>query len=128
MDEEKMKDYESDEFEQAGLLKNRYYLVLEPLKDEEGGITSFSVRAYATSPTIVENEGEEIYDPTYVVLQGLLGQLNDDFDTVYEHGLERVTLEAIAEEVPEDEIDPANLKRIREIEGNVIEVEFGPLQ
>jgi len=124
-----MKDYESDEFEQAGLLKNRYYLILEPLKDEEdGNITSFTVRAYSTTPTIIENEGEEIYDPTYVVLQGLLGQLNDDFDNVYEHGLERVTLEAIADEVPEDEIDPTHLKRIREIEGNVIEVEFGPVQ
>ena len=124
-----MKDYDSNEFEQAGLLKNRYYLILEPLKDEEDDqITSFAVRAYSTSPVIVENEGEEIYDPTYVVLQGLLGQLNDEFDTVYEHGLERVTLEAIADEVPEDEIDPQHLKRIREIEGNVIEVEFGPVQ
>ena len=124
-----MKEYESNEFEQAGLLKGRYYLVLEPLKDEEDDqITSFTVRAYSTSPLIIENEGEEIYDPTYVVLQGLLGQLNDDFDTVYEHGLERVTLEAIADEVPEDEIDPQHLERIREIEGNVIEVEFGPVQ
>ena len=124
-----MKDYDSNEFEQAGLLKGRYYLVLEPIKEEEDEtITSFAVRAYSTSPLIVENEGEEIYDPTYVVLQGLLGQLNDEFDKVYEHGLERVTLEAIAEEVPEDEIDPQHLKRIREIEGNVIEVEFGPVQ
>lgn len=124
-----MKDYDSNEFEQAGLLKGRYYLVLEPLKDEENDqITSFAVRAYSTAPVIMENEGEEIYDPTYVVLQGLLGQLNDEFDTVYEHGLERVTLEAIADEIPEEEISPHHLARIREIEGNVIEVEFGPVQ
>jgi hypothetical protein len=122
-----MKDFDSTEYEQAGLLKNRYYLVLEPLKDGDA-IESFAVRAYATAPLIVDNEGEEIYDPTYVVLQGLLGQLNDEFDTVYENGLERVTLEAIAEEVPEDEIDPKHLKKIREIEGNVIQVEFGELQ
>ena len=122
-----MTDFDSNEYEQAGLLKNRYYLILEPINEGEG-IESFAIRAYSTAPLIVDNEGEEIYDPTYVVLQGLLGQLNDDFDTVYENGLERVTLEAIAEEIPEDEIDPTHLKKIREIEGNVIQVEFGELQ
>jgi hypothetical protein len=117
---------ETQELEQASLLKGRYYLILEPLY--EGDDASFAVRAYSTREFIVEDEGEEVYDPTYVVLQGLLGLINDDFDAVYEAGLERVTLEAIAHTFEEDEIDATHLKKIREMEGNVITVDFGEVQ
>lgn len=115
-------------FEQASLMKGRYYLILEPLQDEHQKTDSFAVRAYSTTDNIITENGEEVYDPTYVILQGLLGCIHEDFDNVFEMGLERVTLEAIAEEFTEEEMDPSALKRIREIEGNVVSVDFGKVQ
>ena len=34
--------------EQAGLLKDRYYIVLEPIEDEDEDEDGFAIRAYAT--------------------------------------------------------------------------------
>ena len=44
--------------EQAGLLKGRYYIVLEPLEDENEDEDGFAIRAYATRDTQVEVDGE----------------------------------------------------------------------
>ena len=114
--------------EQAGLLKGRYYIVLEPLKDEDDDEDGFAIRAYATRPTHNEVEGEKVVDPTYVILQGLLGAVHEDFDNLYDMGLERVTLEALGEVVPEEELKEEHRKRIRGMEGNVIKADFGGLQ
>ena len=43
--------------EQAGLLKGRYYIVLEPLEDEHEDEDGFAIRAYATRDTQVEVDG-----------------------------------------------------------------------
>ena len=87
--------------EQAGLLKGRYYIVLEPLEDENEDEDGFAIRAYATRDTQVEIDGEKMFDPTYVILQGLLGAVHENFDDLYDMGLERVTLDALGEVVPE---------------------------
>ena len=114
--------------EQAGLLKGRYYVVLEPLEDEDGDEDGFAIRAYATRDTKVEVDGTTMFDPTYVILQGLLGAVHENFDDLYDMGLERVTLEALGEVVPEDELKPEHRDRIKSMEGNVITAKFGELQ
>ena len=123
MDQEKLAA-----LEQAGLLKGRYYIVLEPLEDEDGDEDGFAIRAYATRDTQVEVDGTTVFDPTYVILQGLLGAVHEDFDNLYDMGLERVTLEALGEVVPEEELKPEHRDRIKSMEGNVITAKFGELQ
>jgi len=114
--------------EQAGLLKGRYYIVLEPVEDEDEDEDGFTIRAYATRDTQVEVDGEKMFDPTYVILQGLLGAVHENFDDLYDMGLERVTLEALGEVVPEEELKPEHRDRIKSMEGNVITARFGELQ
>lgn len=111
--------------EQAGLLRGRYYIVLEPHEDEDEDADSFSVRAYATKNYMVEDDGENYMDPTYVILQGLLGAIHEHFDDVYDMGLERVTLEALGQVVPEEDLKPEHKDRIESMEGNVIIADFG---
>ena len=114
--------------EQAGLLKGRYYIVLEPCEDENGDEDGFNVRAYATKHFKTETENGPELDPTYVILQGLLGCVYEYFDDVYELGLERVTLEALGEVVPEEDLKEEHKKRIKGMEGNVITADFGEVQ
>ena len=114
--------------EQAGLLRDRYYIVLEPVEDEDDDEDGFAVRAYATKNYKVEDGDESSLDPTYVVLQGLLGALHEHFDDVYDMGLERITLEALGEVVPEEDLKPEHKERIKSMEGNVIMANFGNLQ
>lgn len=123
LDEEKLMA-----LEQAGMLKDRYYIVLEPIEDEDEDKDGFAIRAYATKDFRGENEDGSFVDPTYVILQGLLGAVHEHFDDVYEMGLERVTLEALGEVVPEEELKEEHRKRIRGMEGNVIKANFGSLQ
>lgn len=113
--------------EQAGLLKGRYYIVLEPKEniDDNQDEDGFSVRAYATRDYNVGPENENFVDPTYVVLQGLLGILHDWFEDVYDTGLERVALEAVGKAVPEENLKPEHREKIQQISGNVISVDFG---
>lgn len=114
--------------EQAGLLKGRYYIVLEPCEDEDGDKDGFAIRAYATKDFKGADEDGNFVDPTYVILQGLLGAVHEHFDDVYEMGLERVTLEALSEVVPEEELKEDHKKRIKGMEGNVIMADFGKVQ
>ena len=114
--------------EQAGLLKGRYYIVLEPVESENEDEDGFAVRAYATKNFKMEDDDESGLDPTYVVLQGLLGAIHEHFDDVYDMGLERVTLEALGEVVPEEDLKPEHKERIKSMEGNVIVANFGSLQ
>lgn len=114
--------------EQAGLLKGRYYIVLEPVYDENEDSDGFTIRAYATRPTHNEDEGEKVVDPTYVILQGLLGAVHEHFDDLYDMGLERVTLEALGEIVPEEDLKEEHRDRIKSMEGNVITADFGSVQ
>ena len=114
--------------EQAGLLKGRYYIVLEPTEDEDEDEDGFAIRAYATRDTQVEIDGEKMFDPTYVILQGLLGAVYENFDDLYDMGLERVTLEALGEVVPEEDLKEEHKERIKGMEGNVIKADFGGLQ
>lgn len=123
LDEEKLMA-----LEQAGMLKDRYYIVLEPIEDEDEDEDGFAIRAYATKEFRGENEDGNYVDPTYVILQGLLGAVHEHFDDLYEMGLERVTLEALGEVVPEEELKEEHRKRIRGMEGNVIKANFGGLQ
>ena len=114
--------------EQAGLLKGRYYIVLEPSDNEDEDSDGFTIRAYATRSTHDEVEGETMVNPTYVILQGLLGAVYEDFDNLYDMGLERVTLEALGQVIPEEELKPAHRERIKNMEGNVITADFGFVQ
>ena len=123
MDDEKLAA-----LEMAGLLKGRYYIVLEPCEDEDGNEDGFTIRAYATRDFKIETEDGPQLDPTYVILQGLLGAVYEQFDDVYEMGLERVTLEALGEIVPEEDLKEEHKERIKGMEGNVIKAEFGDLQ
>jgi len=114
--------------ERAGLLKDRYYIVLEPLDDENEDEDGFAVRAYATRDYAGNDEDGTTVDPTYVVLQGLLGAIHEHFDDVYDMGLERVALEALGQVVPEEDLKPEHRERIKSMEGNVITADFGDLQ
>lgn len=114
--------------ERAGLLKGRYYLVLEPLEDEDENEDGFAVRAYATMDYETEVDGETTVDPTYVVLQGLLGAIHEHFDDLYDMGLERVGMETLGKIIPEEDLKAEHKERIKEIAGNVIKADFGGLQ
>ena len=115
--------------EQAGLLRDRYYIVLEPLEENENeDEDGFAIRAYATKNFKMGNDDEHYVDPTYVILQGLLGAVHEHFDDVYDMGLERITLEALSEVVPEEDLKPEHKDRIKSMEGNVIMADFGNLQ
>jgi len=114
--------------ERAGLLKDRYYIVLEPLDDENEDEDGFAVRAYATRAYAGDDEDGTSVDPTYVVLQGLLGAIHEHFEDVYDMGLERVTLEALGQVIPEEDLKPEHRERIKGMEGNVITADFGDLQ
>ena len=114
--------------EQAGLLKGRYYIVLEAHDNEAEDEDSFSVRAYATKDFKGKDETGSFVDPTYLVLQGLLGALHEHFDDIYDLGLERFTLEALGEVVPEEDLKPEHKERIKSMEGNVIVANFGSVQ
>lgn len=114
--------------EQAGLLKGRYYIVLEPVEDANEDEDSFTIRAYATKEFRGEDEDGNFVDPTYVILQGLLGAVHEHFDDVYEMGLERITLEALGEVVPEEDLKQEHKERIKGMEDNVIRVDFGGIQ
>jgi hypothetical protein len=114
--------------EQAGLLKGRYYIVLEPEENEDDDSDGFSIRAYATKTFRTEDEDGSFVDPTYVILQGLLGAVHEHFDDVYDMGLERITLEALGEVVPEEDLKDEHKKRIKAMEGNVIVADFGEVQ
>ena len=114
--------------ERAGLLKDRYYIVLEPLDDENEDEDGFAVRAYATRDYVGDDEDGTSVDPTYVVLQGLLGAIHEHFDDVYDMGLERVALEALGQVIPEEDLKPEHRERIKSMEGNVITADFGDLQ
>ena len=114
--------------EQAGLLKNRYYIVLEPLENEDDDEDGFAVRAYATKEYRGEDKDGSFVDPTYVILQGLLGAIHEHFDDVYDMGLERITLEALGQVVAEEDLKPEHRERIKRMEGNVIVADFGELQ
>lgn len=111
--------------EQAGLLKGRYYIVLEPIENEDEDADGFNMRAYATKNFRMEDGDDHYLDPTYVILQGILGAVHDYFDDVYDMGLERVTLEALGEVVPEEDLKPEHKERIKAMEGNVIIADFG---
>ena len=114
--------------EQAGLLKGRYYIVLEPVEDEGEDEDGFAIRAYATKNFRGKDEDGNFVDPTYVIRQGMLGAVHEHFDDVYEMGLERITLEALGEVVPEEELKEDHKRRIKALEGNVIMADFGELQ
>lgn len=116
--------------EQAGLLKGRYYIVLEPTEsdDDDEDTDSFSLRAYATKDYRVGFEDENFVDPTYVILQGMLATVHDWFEDVYNLGLERVALEAIGKVIPEEDIKPEHREKVRQVTGNVIMVDFGEIQ
>ena len=114
--------------ERAGLLKDRYYIVLEPLDDENEDEDGFAVRAYATRDYAGDDEDGSTVDPTYVVLQGLLGAIHEHFDDLYDMGLERVAMEALGQVVPEEDLKPEHRERIKSMEGNVITADFGELQ
>ena len=114
--------------EQAGLLKGRYYIVLEPTDNEDEDEDGFAIRAYATKNFKMGDDDEHYVDPTYVILQGLLGAVHEHFDDVYDMGLERITLEALGEVVPEEDLKPEHKERIKSMEGNVIMANFGNLQ
>ena len=114
--------------ERAGLLKDRYYIVLEPLDDENEDEDGFAVRAYATKDFRMQDDDDHYLDPTYVILQGLLGAIHEHFEDVYDMGLERVSLEALSQVVPEKDLKPEHRERIKNMEGNVITADFGDLQ
>lgn len=112
--------------EQMGMLPGRFYLVLEPMKDEEVEDSSgFTLRIYSTAYADVEGAASEHVESTYVVVQGILGQLEDQFDDVFAKGIERVTMESVQYTDKEENIDPEQLEESRRISDNIIEVDFG---
>lgn len=116
------------QMEQMGMLPGRFYLVLEPLPDannETEGESGFTLRIYSTAYSDNESEISDNVESTYVVVQGLIGQLEDQFDSIFAKGIERVTLEHLPYTVPEDAIDENTREKIQSISENIIEVDFG---
>ena len=116
------------QMEQMGMLPGRFYIVLEPLPDDKGnakGESGFTLRIYSTAYSSDEDEISDNVESTYVVVQGILGQLEDQFDDVFTKGIERVTLEHLPFHVPEDQIEDDVMDKIRSISDNIIEVDFG---
>ena len=113
------------ELEKGSLLKDRWYIIMQKLDDE-----NFSMTAYDTTLR-TDTEDEDYIDAGFVAQQGLIELLQNDLDRVMQAGLARISFEEVAESLLEElesEID--NVTQFPKIEkqNNVIKVDFGPKQ
>lgn len=110
------------DLEIGSLLKDRWYLILKPMKDSEAD--GFRVAAYDTTP--MPDPDEEYLEAGVVAQQGIMELLENDLDRVMEAGLARLHFNDFVE-VMEEELDTSE-DRLLKSEGNVLKVDFGVKQ
>ncbi len=99
------------ELEKASLLPDRWYLIMKEAED------GFTIAAYDTM------NGEDLQEMGSVILSGVIELLHNDFDTVFEAGMESVKRQ---QQEVSLQTDDGELVLVRD--ENVVRVDFGKKQ
>ena len=99
------------ELEKASLLPDRWYLIM---KEAEGGFTS---AAYDTL------SNEDLQEMGSVILSGVIELLHNDFDMVFEAGME-----SVKRQQQEVNLQTENGELVLVRDENVVRVDFGKKQ
>ena len=99
------------ELEKASLLPDRWYLIMKEAED------GFTIAAYDTM------NSEDLQEMGSVILSGVIELLHNDFDTVFEAGMESVKRQ---QQEVSLQTDDGELVLVRD--ENVVRVDFGKKQ
>jgi hypothetical protein len=99
------------ELEKASLLPDRWYLIMKEAED------GFTIAAYDTM------NSEDLQEMGSVILSGVIELLHNDFDTVFEAGMESVKRQ---QQEVSLQTDNGELVLVRD--ENVVRVDFGKKQ
>jgi hypothetical protein len=99
------------ELEKASLLPDRWYLIMKEAED------GFTIAAYDTM------SNEDLQEMGSVILSGVIELLHNDFDTVFEAGMESVKRQ---QQEVSLQTDNGELVLVRD--ENVVRVDFGKKQ
>lgn len=117
-----MSDDMQRQMEQASLLPERYYLILNHTDED-----SFSMTAYDT--TTGEVVDVENVPAGMVALNGMIELLENDFERVWDAGMARLSFIALAQSF-KFESEEANevVDKVVDREDNIVKVDFGAKQ
>ncbi len=110
------------DLEIGSLLKDRWYIILKSVEDEDK--EGFRVSAYDTTP--MPSPDDDYLEAGIVAQQGIMELLETDLDRVMEAGLARLSFNDLMEEIEEQAGISEN--RVLNTEGNVLKVDFGVKQ
>jgi hypothetical protein len=106
--------------EVMSLLPDRYYIILRSTGDNE-----FTLSAYDTTDNTYEED--EDFTSAMVVQEGVLDLIRFHTDDVYDRGVASIQFKLVGQQMMEEaEIDDPKLTK--QVEGNVIKVDFGKMQ
>jgi len=112
------------EFEKASLLKDRWYIILKKMDDDNFIMTAYDTTSIPDDP--------EYMDAGFVAQQGLVELLENDFDRIIQAGLARISFmemkDTMLNELEQEGVEVEATDRIREREHNVLKVDFGTKQ
>lgn len=99
------------ELEKASLLPDRWYLIMKEAED------GFTIAAYDTM------NSEDLQEMGSVILSGVIELLHNDFDTVFEAGME-----SVKRQQQEVSLQTENGELVLVRDENVVRVDFGKKQ
>ncbi len=99
------------ELEKASLLPDRWYLIMKEAED------GFTIAAYDTM------NSEDLQEMGSVILSGVIELLHNDFDTVFEAGME-----SVKRQQQEVSLQTENGELVLVRDENVVKVDFGNKQ
>lgn len=99
------------ELEKASLLPDRWYLIMKEAED------GFTIAAYDTM------NSEDLQEMGSVILSGVIELLHNDFDTVFEAGME-----SVKRQQQEISLQTENGELVLVRDENVVRVDFGKKQ
>ena len=113
------------QMEKASLLKEKYYLILSNSDNDSFGMTAYDT----TSGDTVDLD--EI-PAGMVVLNGMIELLENDFETVWDAGMARLSFISMAQsltvEFDDDEESKSITDKVLAREDNIVKVDFGETQ
>ena len=99
------------ELEKASLLPDRWYLIMKEVED------GFTITAYDTM------KSEDLQEMGSVILSGVIELLHNDFDMVFEAGME-----SVKRQQQEVSLQTENGELVLVRDENVVKVDFGKKQ
>ena len=106
--------------EVMSLLPDRYYIILRSTGDNE-----FTLSAYDTTDKTYEDD--EDFTSAMVIQEGVLDLIRFETDDVYDRGVASIQFKLVGKEMME-EAEIEDPKLTKQVEGNIIKVDFGKLQ